>query len=250
LGRDGVGTGWRRNGNSVRTTDEDGIELGQGQDRDGIRMGWGQSLCGSADGIGTGTGTGMRWNLDEMEQAGDKDGAAELGPGRGDSPEQGRAAGTQQCSARARAGMACAVPGDVLGPADEPVSVRPRVLTPAAVPRGVPVVAGLALGAVGPRRVVEAAQAAPRAPVARLWVRHVDVVVALAGQAAPAGLQRVPVVPRGTLVAAGTCRHRAPGSAWGQGDPLRGGHWPRCGQHPPAYPGLQWQTTCPERLSW
>lgn len=93
------------------------------------------------------------------------------------------------------------------------------VLTPAAVPRGIPIVARLALGAVGSRRVVEAAQAATRAPVACLWVRHVDVIMALAGQAASAGLQRVPVVSRRTLVTAGTCRHRALGSAQGRGTP-------------------------------
>ena len=113
----------------------------------------------------------------------------------------------------------CMVPRDGLGPRDKSVSAWLWLLTPAAVPRGVPVVARLALGTVGPRRVVEAAQAAPRAPVARLWVRHIDVIVALAGQAAPVGLQRVPVVPGGTLVTAGTCRHRALGSARGWGTP-------------------------------
>lgn len=125
-------------------------------------------------------------------------------------------------------------------------SARPCVLTPATVPRGIPIEAGLALGAVGPRRVVEAAQAASRASVARLRIRHVDVIVALAGQAAPPGLQRVPVVPGRTLVAAGTCGQRALGSAWGWGR----GHRACRGGHPPVYPGLQWQTTCRERPSW
>lgn len=92
------------------------------------------------------------------------------------------------------------------------------VLTPAAVSCGISIEARLALGTAGPCRVVEAAQALPRAPVARLRVRHIDVIVALAGQAAPA-LSRVPVVARGTLVTAGTCWHRALGRARGHGSP-------------------------------
>lgn len=108
---------------------------------------------------------------------------------------------------------------DLWGPEGKSLSVWLWVLTPAAVPRGIPVVAGLTLGAVGPRCVVEAAQAVSCAPVACLWVRHVDVIVALAGQAAPTRLQWVSVVPRGTLIAAGTCRHRALGSARVRGTP-------------------------------
>lgn len=82
--------------------------------------------------------------------------------------------------------------------------------TPAAVPHGIPIVPRLALGTVWPCRVVEASQALPRAPVTRLWVSRIDVIVALAGPAVPAGLQRVPVVPGRTLVTAGTC---VPGAA-------------------------------------
>lgn len=96
------------------------------------------------------------------------------------------------------------IPRDVSGPGGKSVLTWQWVLTPAAVSCGISIEAGLALGAVGPCGVVEAAQALPCAPVARLWVRYIDVVVALAGQAAPA-LLRVPIVPRGTLITAGTC---------------------------------------------
>lgn len=96
------------------------------------------------------------------------------------------------------------VPKDRSGPGGKSVLAWQWVLTPAAVSCGISIEAGLALGAVGPCSVVEAAQALPRAPVTRLWVRHIDVIVALAGQAAPT-LQRVPIVPRGTLITAGTC---------------------------------------------
>lgn len=120
------------------------------------------------------------------------------------------------------------------------------ILTPAAVLHSIPIVPRLALGTVWPCRVVEAAQALPRAPVTRLWICHVDVIVALAGQAAPAGLQRVSVVPRCTLITAGTCWHKVLSSAWGQGC----GHQASHSKHSPVYPGLQWQTTCRERPSW
>lgn len=123
---------------------------------------------------------------------------------------------------------------------------RLRILTPAAVPHGIPIVPRLALGTVWPCRVVEASQALPRAPVTRLRVSHIDVIVALAGPAVPAGLQRVPVVPGCTLVTAGTCWHKVPGSACGQGWGHRASH----SRHSPVYPGLQWQTTCRERPSW
>lgn len=153
------------------------------------------------------------------------------GLGRGGKAQQGRAVGTPQAHV-------------VL----KNISVWPWVLTPAAVLCGIPVEAGLALGTVRPCRVVQAAQAVPRAPVARLWVGHVNVVVALAGQAAPARLLRVPVVPRSTLVTAGTCRYTVPKPActhwhraWGS---ARGLPW-----HLPVYPGLQWQMTCRDRLS-
>lgn len=96
------------------------------------------------------------------------------------------------------------VPKDVSGPGGKSVLAWQWVLTPAAVSCGISIEAGLALSTVGPCCVVEAAQALPCAPVTRLWVRHIDVIVALAGQAAPT-LQRVPIVPRGTLITAGTC---------------------------------------------
>lgn len=39
LGRDVMGTRWRWDVNSMRTTDGDEMEMGQGQDRDGIKTG-------------------------------------------------------------------------------------------------------------------------------------------------------------------------------------------------------------------
>lgn len=119
---------------------------------------------------------------------------------------QGRAAGTPQPCAQAGAANGAHGPQGRVGPWRE-VCVclgRQWVLTPAAVSCGIPVEAGLALGAVGPCSVVEAAQALPCAPVTCLRVRHVNVIVALAGQAAPT-LQRIPIVPRGTFITAGTC---------------------------------------------
>lgn len=104
--------------------------------------------------------------------------------------------------------MVCTWALEVRGQEARPA--RLRILTPAAVPHGIPIVPRLALGTVWPCCVVEASQALPRAPVTRLWVSRIDVIVALAGPAVPAGLQRVPVVPGRTLVTAGTC---VPGAA-------------------------------------
>lgn len=57
---------------------------------------------------------------------------------------------------------------------------------------------GVALG------VVQALEAGARSHVAGAWVVHVDVAVALARHAAPAGHQRVPEVAGGALVTPGT----------------------------------------------
>lgn len=59
---------------------------------------------------------------------------------------------------------------------------------------------GVALG------VVQALHTGAGPSVAGPRVVHVDVVVALAGQAAPAGHQRVPEIPRSALVTPGTWR--------------------------------------------
>lgn len=56
--------------------------------------------------------------------------------------------------------------------------------------------------------MVQALEAGARPHVAGARVVHVDVAVALAGHAAPAGHQRVPKVARGALVAPGACMHR------------------------------------------
>lgn len=57
--------------------------------------------------------------------------------------------------------------------------------------------------------MVQALEAGARPHVAGAWVMHVDVAVALAGHAAPAGHQRVPEVARGALIAPGACIQRA-----------------------------------------
>lgn len=203
LGKDGVGTGWRWNGSSMRTAGRDGMETGPGS---GIRTGWGQ-MDGSGDGMAMGTGMGMRigcrW-----------DGVSwTWGQGLGHSAGPGQR--RQPCSRAGLQGLHSTVhkqgqsgvhmvPKDMLGLGGKSVSAWQWVLTPAAVSCGISIEAGLALSTVGPCRVVEAAQALPCAPVARLRVCHIDVIVALAGQAAPT-LQRIPIVPRGTLITAGTC---------------------------------------------
>jgi len=82
------------------------------------------------------------------------------------------------------------------------------VLTPAALGGGVAVVtrpAGLAAVALG---VVQAFEAGARLGVTGPRVLHVDVAVALAGQAAPTGHLGVPEVPGGALVTPGTCRRK------------------------------------------
>lgn len=57
--------------------------------------------------------------------------------------------------------------------------------------------------------MVQALEAGARSHVAGAWVVHVDVAVALAWQAAPAGHQRVPEVAWGALVTPGACTQRA-----------------------------------------
>lgn len=78
-------------------------------------------------------------------------------------------------------------------------------LTSAVLQRGVAIVTQFAALAGRAFAVVQAEQtlAAPR--VARFRVRHLDVVVALAGLALSARLSGVSIVTRGALVTAGTC---------------------------------------------
>jgi len=79
-------------------------------------------------------------------------------------------------------------------------------LTPAVAPGGVAEVAALADAAVAALGVVEALAAAARLPVAGGRVRHVDVVVAPARLAAPAGPRRVAVETRSTFPTASSWR--------------------------------------------
>jgi len=78
-------------------------------------------------------------------------------------------------------------------------------LTPAVAAGSVSIVTALANAAAGPLGVVQALPALARAPVAGAHVRHVDVVAALAGLAAAAGLRGVAMVTWGAFVAACTC---------------------------------------------
>lgn len=168
----------------------------------------------------------------------------------GQVPEVGAAAVTALALHMGQAVALPAVPVTVtlLWPTGAGVSAQGVAgATPAAVSCGISVEARLALSTVGPCCVVEATQALPCAPVARLWVRHIDVIVALAGQAAPT-LQRVPIVPRGTLITAGTCVPRAAvaddllGAAVlvAGGSEMAGGAGPlRTGAGPAVLPGAQ-----------
>lgn len=78
------------------------------------------------------------------------------------------------------------------------------VLTPAALCGSVAVVTQFAVLACVTLCVVQACETCTCPSVAGPRVMHVDVVVTLAGHAAPAGHQRVPEVTRSALVTPGT----------------------------------------------
>lgn len=82
------------------------------------------------------------------------------------------------------------------------------VLTSAALSTSVAIVTQFAVLTPIAVGVVQALVAGACPSVTRLRVVHVDVVVTLAGQAAPTGHQRVPKITGSTLVAPGTWTRR------------------------------------------
>lgn len=89
--------------------------------------------------------------------------------------------------------------------------LQTAVLTPAALRGSVAVVTRFAVLAPVALGVVQASETGTRANVAGLRVVHVDVVVTLAGRAAPTGQQGVSKVTRGALVTPDTwkgCRRQ------------------------------------------
>lgn len=82
------------------------------------------------------------------------------------------------------------------------------ILTPAALSGSVAIVTHFAVLACVALGVVEAFQAGPGASVTGVGVVHVDVVVASAGHALPAGNKRVSKVAWGALVTPGACMKR------------------------------------------
>lgn len=85
------------------------------------------------------------------------------------------------------------------------------VLTPAALCGSIAIVTQFAVLAPVALGVVQAFETGAGASIAGVQVVHVNVVVALAGHAAPTGHQRIPKVTRGTLVTPDTwkgCRRQ------------------------------------------
>lgn len=84
----------------------------------------------------------------------------------------------------------------------------PGLLTSTVLPRGVAIVAQFAALAGRAFAVVQAAQTLAGPGVTRVWVQHVNVVVALTGLTLPARRSRVSIVTRRALVTASTCEWR------------------------------------------
>lgn len=147
--------------------------------------------------------------------------------GRSSGPAHGAGSGTAHCAARTgrhlATGTHCAAcPGrgrSSLWPADtvsaplgpghaqegSPLPCPRPILTPAGALGSIAEVARLAVLAVCPLGVVQAALAVPSAWVTGAWVRCVDVAAALAGPAVPTRLLGSPKVPGRALLAAGPC---------------------------------------------